>query len=110
METPILNENHIKEIIGRILIEESSKVSRYEFSKIQFKIEELQNSLNETVKELRKLQDSTPSGLKTILGGRVSSISSNLSNSQKLVSQLKEKVKQHKRSIYSQQPVDEKKK
>jgi hypothetical protein len=110
METPILNENHIKEVIGRILIEESSKVSRYEFSKIQFKIEELQNSLNETVKELRKLQDSTPSGLKTILGGRVSSISSNLSNSQKLVSQLKEKVKQHKRSIYSQQPVDEKKK
>jgi hypothetical protein len=86
METPILNENHIKEVIGRILIEESSKVSRYEFSKIQFKIEELQNSLNETVKELRKLQDSTPSGLKTILGGRVSSISSNLSNSQKLVS------------------------
>jgi hypothetical protein len=110
METPILNENHIKEVIGRILIEESSKVSRYEFSKIQFKIEELQNSLNETVKELRKLQDSTPSGLKTILGGRVSSISSNLSNSQKLVSQLKDKVKQHKRSIYSQQPIDEKKK
>jgi hypothetical protein len=110
MGNPILNENHIKEVIGRILIEESSKVSRYEFSKIQFKIEELQNSLNETVKELRKLQDSTPSGLKTIVGGRILSISSNLSNSQKLVSQLKEKVKQHKRSVHSQQPIDEKKK
>ena len=33
-----------------------------------------------------------------------------LSNSQKLVSQLKEKVKQHKRSVHSQQPIDEKKK
>jgi hypothetical protein len=110
MGNPILNENHIKDVIGRILIEESSKVSRYEFSRAQFKIEELQNSLNETVKELRKLQDSIPPGLKTIMGGRISSISSELSNSQKLVSQLKEKVKQHKRTIYSQQPIDEKKK
>jgi hypothetical protein len=110
MENQILNENHIKDVVGKILIEESSKVSRYEFSRVQFKIEELQNSLNETVKELRKLQDSTPSGLKTIMGGRISSISSDLSNSQKLVAQLKEKVKQHKRSIYSQQPIDEKKK
>ena len=110
MEKPLINENHIKEVIGKILIEESSNVSRYEFSRVQFKIEELQNSLNETIKELRKLQDSTPSGLKTIMSGRISSISSDLSNSQKLVSQLKEKIKQYKRSLYSQQPIDEKKK
>jgi hypothetical protein len=44
------------------------------------------------------------------MGGRVSSISSDLSNSQKMISQLKEKVKQYKRTLYSQQPVDEKKK
>lgn len=110
MGNQVLNENHINEVIDRILIEESSKVSRYEFGRVQFKIEELQNSLNETIKELRKLQDSTPSGLKSIMGGRMTSISSQLLNSQKLVLQLKEKVKQHKKSVHSQQPIDEKKK
>jgi bifunctional ADP-heptose synthase (sugar kinase/adenylyltransferase) len=33
-----------------------------------------------------------------------------LLNSQKLISQLKEKIKQYKRTLYSQQPIDEKKK
>ena len=76
---------------------------------MQFKIEELQNSLSETMKEFRKLEDSIPNGLKTVSNGRVSGISSSLSNAQKLITQLKDKIKQHKRSSFTQQ-VDEKKK
>jgi hypothetical protein len=109
MENKLINEDNVKIILTNILNEEASKVSRYEFSRVQFKIEELQNSMNETIKELRKLEDSIPSGLKTLSNGRVLSISSNLNNAQKMLSQFKEKVKQHKKSIYNQQ-VDEKKK
>jgi flagellar biosynthesis chaperone FliJ len=72
-------------------------------------MEELQNSLNETLKEFRKLEDSIPGGLKTISNGRISGISQNLTNAQKLIVQLKDKIKQHKKSTYTQQ-VDEKKK
>ncbi len=92
-----------------MISEETSKVKRDDFSRVQFKIEELQNSLNETLKELRKLEDSIPGGLKTVTNGRITGISSNLSNAQKLISQLKEKVKQHKRGTFSQS-IDEKKK
>jgi hypothetical protein len=61
------------------------------------------------MKEFRKLEDSIPNGLKTISNGRVSSISTNLSNAQKLITQLKDKIKQYKKSSFTQQ-VDEKKK
>ena len=109
MENRIINENTIREVLNKVLNEEVSKVSRQEFNKVQFKIEELQNSLNETVKELRKLEDSIPTGLKTTTNGRMSGIASNLSNTQKLLIQLKEKVRQYKKSLYSQQ-IEEKKK
>lgn len=109
MDNKLINEEEVKSILANILNEETSKVSRYEFSRVQFKIDELQNSMNETIKELRKLEDSIPTGLKTLTNGRVSGISSNLNNAQKMLSQLKDKVRQHKKSIYTQQ-VDEKKK
>jgi flagellar biosynthesis chaperone FliJ len=109
MENKIISEDQIKNVLKDILNEELSKVNRQEFAKVQFKIEELQNSLNETMKELRKLEDSIPSSLKTVTNGRISGISTNLSNTQKLIGQLKEKIKQYKKSLYSQQ-VDEKKK
>lgn len=109
MENKIITENTVKEALKKVLNEETSKVNRQDFSRVQFKIEELQNSLNETIKELRKLEDSIPDGLKTITNARISGISSNMSNSQKLLTQLKEKVRQHKRSLFTQQ-VDEKKK
>jgi predicted nucleic acid-binding Zn-ribbon protein len=104
-----LNENKVKEVLNKILLEETSKVKREEFSRVQYKIEELENSLSETFKELRKLEDCIPSGLKTVTNGRVSGISSNLNDAQKLISQLKEKIRNYKRSLYSQQ-VEEKKK
>lgn len=109
MENKIISENLVKDVLNQILNEDVSKVRREEFNRVQFKIEELQNSLSETIKDLRKLEDSIPSGLKTLTNGRVTSISNGLLNSQKLLSQLKDKIRQHKRTVYSQQ-VDEKKK
>ena len=109
MEKIIITENQVKDILDKILMEETSKVSRNEFSRVQFKIEELQNSLNETVRELRKLEDSVPSGLQNLTKSRVSMISSNLTNSQKLLSVVKEKIRNYKRSLYSQ-TIEEKKK
>lgn len=109
MENKIISENKVKEVLYQILQEETSKVKREDFSRVQFKIEELQNSLNETMKELRKLDDSIPSGLRTVTNGRLNGLTSNLSNAQKLITQLKDKLKQHKKSLYSQQ-IEEKKK
>ncbi len=108
MENKLISENKVKEIILQVLNEDTSKVRREEYAKVQFKIDELQNSLNETLKEFRKLDDSIPNGLKTISNGRILGISQSLGNAQKLLVQLKDKVKQHKKSTYTQQ-VDEKK-
>lgn len=109
MEKNLITENHIKEILNTILNEDVSKVRREEYNRTQYKIEEFQNSLNETIKEFRKLEESLPNGLKTISNGRISGISSSLSNAQKLIFQLKEKIRQHKKSSQSQQ-IEEKKK
>jgi len=109
MENKIISEIKIKELLNDVLNEETSKVKREEFTRTQFKIDELQNSLNETIKELRKLDDCVPGGLKTVCNGRISGISNNLMSAQKLLTQLKDKVRQHKKSIYGQQ-VESKKK
>lgn len=108
MENNVIIENKVKEVLERLLNEETSKVKRDDYSRIQFKMEELQNSLGDTLKEFRKLDDSIPGGLKTITNGRLTGISNNLSNAQKLISQLKEKIRQHKKNTYTQQ-MDEKK-
>lgn len=105
----VITEEQVKNVLNHILNEESSKVKREEINRVQFKIDELQNSLNETLKELRKLDDCIPSGLRGVCNGRVSGISSNLSSAQKLIVQLKEKIKSHKKSLYSQN-LEEKKK
>ena len=109
MEKIIITENQVKNILDKVLMEQTSKVSRNEFSKVQFKIEELQNSLNETVKELRKLEDSIPTGLENLTKSRISMISNNLVNSQKLIAIVKDKIRNYKRILYSQ-PIEEKKK
>jgi hypothetical protein len=108
MKNTILTENQVKNVLDKILMEETSKVSRNEFSRVQFKIEELQNSLNETVRELRKLEDSVPTGLQNLTKSRISMISSNLTNSQKLLVVVKEKIRNYKKSLYSQ-TIEEKK-
>ena len=109
MEKLVITEEQVKNALQQILNEESSKVKREEINRVQFKIDELQNSLNDTLKELRKLDDCVPSGLRGVCNGRVSGISSNLQSAQKLIIQLKEKIKLHKKSLFSQS-IEEKKK
>ena len=109
MDKGLITENNVKNILFNILNEDISKVKREDYTRTQYKIEELQNSLNETIKEFRKMEDSLPDGLKTLANGRISGISSNLLNAQKLVVQLKDKIRQHKKKNFSQQ-IEEKKK
>lgn len=109
MKKQEITEEIVKNKVFEMLSEQTSKVRREDFTRVQFKIEELQNSLNETYKELRKLEDSVPNNLKTLTNARISGISSSLSSAQKLLTQLKEKIKQYKRNLYSQQVVEKKK-
>jgi septal ring factor EnvC (AmiA/AmiB activator) len=109
MKNQILSENLVKNVIFNVLNEEASKVKRDDYSRVQFRIEELENSLIETMKEFRKLENSLPDGLKTVANGRISEISNNLSNSHSLVKQLKDKIRVHKKKSFAQQ-VEEKKK
>lgn len=104
-----INEEYIMETIRKVISEETSKVNRNDYNKVQFKIDELESQLAETVKELRKVQDCIPEGLRTISSGRLGSIASNLNDANKTLKVLKNKIKDHKRGTYQQQ-VDEKKK
>jgi esterase/lipase len=104
-----INEEYIMETIRKVISEETSKVNRNDYNKVQFKMDELESQLAETVKELRKVQDCIPEGLRTISSNRLSSISSNLNDANKTLKVLKNKIKDHKRGTYQQQ-VDEKKK
>jgi hypothetical protein len=108
MDKNMISEERVKEILEKVLNEETQKVKRDEYARIQFKMDELAASLSETIKELRKLQDSVPNGLKGVVSGKVNSISNNLYGSQKLLTQLKDKVKSYKRASLAQQ-VEEKK-
>lgn len=100
MEKNIITEEDIKKALETVLInEEVSKVSRQDFSRVQFKIEELQNSLSETLKEFHKLQSSIPSGLKNVTNKRMMSISSYLIGAQGNIIKLKDIVKQYKRKV-----------
>ena len=109
MKNQIITEEQVKSTLISILNEESSKVKREEFNRVQFKMDELENSINDSIKELDKLKNSIPEGLKTITNGRISGVTSNLIGAKKLIGALKVKVKTHKKSLYSQQ-VDETKK
>ena len=104
-----LNETTILNAIKDVLSEDTGKVNRYDYGKVQFKMEELENQLIETIKELRKVQDSIPDGLKTISSNRLGSISSSLSDAHNTLKQLKNKVREHKKSSYQQTVVEKKK-
>lgn len=109
MEKTIITEEEVKNALDKLLTEEASRVSRQDFSRTQFKIEELENSLMETSKEFRKLQDSMPEGLKNITNKRTQLISSYLIGAQGNIAKLKSIIRSYKRKIYAQQ-IEEKKK
>ena len=98
-----ITEEQVKEVLENLLSEQMKKVSRQEFSRTQFKIEELQNSLNEAVKDFGKLQSGLPSGLQTLSKSRMMSIGMQLSLAQKEIEKLKEGVNGYKKKIYSRQ-------
>jgi len=102
MEKIVITEEQIKKLLDTILInEEVSKVSRQDFSRVQFKIEELQNSLNETQKEFAKLQAGIPAGLKNVTNKRMMLISSYLIGAQGNIGKLKDAVRQYKKKVTS---------
>ncbi len=106
MEKITITEEQVKKVLDVLLTEEMSRVSRQDFSRTQFKIEELQNSLNETIKEYRKLQNDMPNGLKTITNSKIGSIGTYLGSIQRDINKLKEGVRQYKRKIYTPTPQE----
>lgn len=104
-----INEEVVMEAIRNILSEETKRVRREDYNKVQFKMDELENQLSETVRELRKVQDSMPEGLTTLCGGRMKNISQCLSDAQKNLKQLKDKIKEHKKSRFQSGQIEEKK-
>jgi hypothetical protein len=97
-----INESSVIEILNKILFEETSKISRVEYNRIQFKIDDFENQLNESIKEFRKLDDLIPLGLKTITSGRLKSIMDNLNDVKTTLNVLKNKIKHHKKNMYLQ--------
>jgi Glu-tRNA(Gln) amidotransferase subunit E-like FAD-binding protein len=107
MENNLITEDKVKEILAKILNEE--KVSRNEYSRVQFKLDEISNCLSDTIKEVRKLEDTMPMGLKSPIGGKVSGVMGNLNAAYKSVELLKQKVKQLKKVAFAQVVPESKK-
>lgn len=103
MEKVIVTEEQVKDVLNNLLSEQMKRVSRQDFSRTQFKIEELQNSLNETLKDFSKLHSSVPPGLQTATKSRIMSIGMQLSLAQTEVNKLKEGVTNYKKKMYSRQ-------
>jgi len=92
-----INEELIKNKVKQILSEETKKIRREDYNKIQFKLEEFENQLIESIKELRKVDDSMPEGLKLLTNARMKNILEHLNNSHNITKQLKNKIKEHKK-------------
>ena len=104
----LITEEMVKKILEDVLLEEISKVSRFKFNRVQFKIDEVENSLKDTKRELIKLENSIPKGLKSISNGKLSSISSDIIKIQKTLQQFSDKVKSYKKSTFTTK-IEEKK-
>jgi hypothetical protein len=108
MKKIFLTESQIKEVINSVINEANNKVSRHEFSKVQFKLDDLNGAIQDAQKELRKLEDSVPNGLKNVTNKKINEITTNLTDVKNLISSLKSKIHQIKKLNYSQ-PLEEKK-
>ena len=107
MENNLITEDKVKEILAKILNEE--KVSRNEYSRVQFKLDEISGCLSDTIKEVRKLEDTMPAGLKSPISSKVNAIMGNLNATHKSVEVLKQKVKQLKKAAFTQITTEVKK-
>ena len=103
MEKIIVSEDQVKKMLDNLLSEQTKKISRQDFSRTQFKIEELQNSLNETLKDYRKLHASLPTGLQSATKSKLISIGTHLGSAKEEINKLKEGVTNYKRKMYARQ-------
>jgi len=106
MEKVIITEKQVKLIIDKILNED--KVKREDYNRTQFKIDELESSVKESLKEFRKMNEMIPSSLKPVLNGKVNELSTHLNDALKVLDDMKVKLKKHKTKTYKQ-PITEKK-
>ena len=103
MKNNIITEEDVISVLNKVLLDESTKIKREEFSRVQYKLDELNNSLVDIIREIRKLEDSTPLGLRKVMNGGITSIYSGLYNAEKRLILLIESVRQYKRNLYSRQ-------
>lgn len=106
MEKIIISEEQVKLIIDKILSEE--KVKREDYNRTQFKIDELESSIRDSLKEFRKMNEMIPSGLKPVLSGKVSELSGHINDALKVLDDIKVKIKKHKTKTYKQSIVEKK--
>lgn len=102
MEKILITEKQVKKILDALLSEEVKKVSRQDFNRTQFKIEELQNSLNEAMSDFRKLYTTLPSGLDSVAKPTLVSIARNLEMTRRNINKLKDDVTVYKKTAYGQ--------
>jgi hypothetical protein len=104
MEKVVITEDKVKEVLESVLLENMKRVPRQDFNRAQFRIEELQNSLDEALKDFIKLQNSIPEGLRGSVNHKLLSIGTSLTNAQMEVVRLKNGVKGYKKKMYSRPP------
>ena len=94
----LITEDKIKEILQKVLNEDTQKASRMDYNRVQFKIDEIVSSLTETQKELRKLRESIPGPLKKVTDKKLNEVTASLSNSQRIINDMRIKIQQIKKS------------
>lgn len=107
MEKNVIIEN-TKLILKQIILEDISKVSRQDYNRVLFKLEELENSLNETIKEYKKLEDSIPGGLNLVTRKKMSSIQSQLYGTKSEIHNMVKNIKNFKKRNSNQTIVEKK--
>lgn len=104
MKKVIITEDQVKKVLDDVLTENVKRIPRQDISRTQFKIEELQNSINESLKDFVKLQNSVPEGLRGTTNHKLLAIGSALTNAQMEVIRLKNGVQSYKKKMYSRRP------
>lgn len=104
MKKVVITEDQVKKVLDDVLTENMSRVPRQDFTRTQFKIEELQNSLNEALKDFVKLQNAIPEGLRGVSNQKLLSIGTALTNAQMEVIRLKNGVQSYKKRMFSRRP------
>lgn len=98
MDKKQISEDAIRKVLTQVLNEEISKVKREEYTRLLFKLDDIEKSLSDLIRELHKVDDTTATGLKVICKDKFSLINSNLLNTHRLLLQLKDRVRQKRKS------------